>query len=245
VDRATDLLVTAARAASLDADPDPAARALATAVVRHLPALVAESGRFAALAAAPSPAALAVGADRVGRAAAALDDELRGALGEPAARSVDLGLVEAVRLAAVDVAPATATADAAPGASAETLRAAATRLGAAAVALADAVAISLDRLLRDRASYLTRDRAATTVAAVAALLLALGVLLVRLPAAPAHPVAEQLGPVVRGPADDDPEPRSARLIDARTLLREVEVVRVGRAVQSVPRHRTEDGDERP
>lgn len=261
VDRSTDLLAAVGRAASLDADPDPAARSLAVAVVRHLPVLVAESGRYAAVAGVPAgtgpagtgsagtgPAGTgaAVAADRVGRAAAALDAELRGALGESAARSVDLGLVESVRLAAADVAPAGPTLGAAPTTAADTLRGAVTRLGDASVRLADVVATGLDRVLRDRASGVTRDRAGLTALAVAALLLALGVLWVRLPAAPGHPVTEELGPVVRGPADDvDLDPRSARLIDARALLREVEVVRVGRAVQSVPRHRAGSGDERP
>jgi hypothetical protein len=81
--------------------------------------------------------------------------------------------------------------------------------------------------------------------AALALVVGLGALWVRLPAGPVRAPAEELTPVVRGPVDDAPEPVAARLIDARMLLREVEVVRVGRAVQSVPRHRTDGADELP
>lgn len=249
VDRSADLLLAVGRA-SLSADPDPATRLLADAVVVQLPVLVSESGRLAALAALPADdravADLRVAAaDRVGRAAAALDGSLRVALGTAPARTVDVGLLETVRLAAVDVAPTAPGLDPVPARGAEVLGVALARLGDVAVRLADAVGAGLDRSLADRESDVGRDRALAAVVAGLALVVALGVLWVRLPAEPVRAPAEELTPVVRGPVDDGPEPVAARLIDARMLLREVEVVRVGRAVQSVPRHRADGADELP
>jgi hypothetical protein len=248
VDRTTALIAAVHQRSSLAADPDPATRALGDAVLSALPDLVASTGRYAATLALPAtdPATTglrAAAADRVGRASAALDLALRAGLDPGTGRSVTLGLVEEVRLAAADVVPGGP--GAAPARTAAGVRNSATRLDDVAQRLADAAATGLDGQLRARAADVSRTRSIRAGVAALVLVLALGTLWARMPAAPAHRPAEELGPVTRGPADDaGTEPPAARLIDARALLREVEVVRVGRAVRSVPRpHRESEGPE--
>lgn len=246
VDRAVVLLGTIHQQSSLAADPDPATRGLAAAVLSDLPELVAGSGRYAAALALPAADLATAGlraaaADRVGRAAATLDRSLRAGLDPGTDRSVALGVVEEVRLAAADAAPAGP--GAAPTRTAADQRAAASRLDDAARRLADTVGTGIGERLRSRAADLSRQRWTRTGVAALVLALTLGTLWVRMPAARAYGPVEELGPVVRGPADDPgAEPPSARLIDARALLREVEVVRVGRAVRSGPRHHREAED---
>ncbi|HEX6755054.1 MAG TPA: hypothetical protein VF109_03815 [Mycobacteriales bacterium] len=248
VERTLGLIADVGAASGLASDSEPGERYLAETAVSRLPALLVASGRLAALVAgppqAPDPVPAAVAADRLGRAAAELDDSLRRGVadGSTAPSSELTSGAGAVRLAADEMAPA------APliGPPRELLAAGAMvaaqrRLQDAALPLSGSVLDQLDGTLRSREASLGRTRLGLTGIAVLGLLAACTVLWVRLPGRDVTaPVEEELAPVVRGPAADDNQV-AARLIDARALLREVEVVRVGRAVRSA--HRRAGSDE--
>jgi hypothetical protein len=244
VDSTVRFLGVVGTASSVALDPAPDRRYLADAAVTGLPQIVASSGQLAAQVLDPGtsggtdPAvASGVAADRLSRAAVDLDASLRaGAPGSAAPADLAVGAT-AVRLAADEMAPSAPmlgppTALPTGSRMADAQR----RLQGAAIPLSAATLDQLDTALRARQSGLRRERVLVTLVAVAGMLAACALLWARLPAVGrAEPAAEELAPVVRGPAGDDEEqPEYARLLDARALLREVEVVRVGRAVRSVP-----------
>lgn len=256
VDRTVRLVADVGAAAGLLLDPEPADRNLADAAVVRVPALLAAAGRLAALSAAEPPASgpaataaaatRAVASDRVGRAAVELDDALRRGAAEPVAGTPSpselTSQAGAVRLAADEMAPTApllGPPTSVPGA--EQMVAGQRRLQDSLLPLAGTVLDRLDAAVAARESSRNRDRLGLAAVAVVGLVAAAALLWARLPGATATgPAEEELTPVVRGPAADD-SPEQARLIDARALLREVEVVRVGRAVRSA--HRRPGSDE--
>jgi hypothetical protein len=248
VDRTVRLIADVGAASGLALDPEPGERYLADAAVVRLPALLAAAGRLAALVGgspqAPDPVLAAVAAERLGRAAVELDDSLRrGVADGPATPSSELTSgAGAVRLAADEMAPAAPLIGPPRDLlAADPMVAAQRRLQDAALPLSGSVLDQLDGTLASRQANLGRTRIGLTGVAVLGLLAACALMWVRLPGRNATaPVEEELAPVVRGPAADDNQV-PARLIDARALLREVEVVRVGRAVRSA--HRRAGSDE--
>jgi hypothetical protein len=240
--QATNLISEVGERSRLVHEPNPDAAGLVDAGLRQLPETMVATGRAAAISAlagdrpdANETLRLAVARHQAARAGEAANTGLRRTIeiaGRESTGSVLLGPLAAFQNAVDDVAPATlvwltqdspALAPLPPGAD---------KVQSSASALATATLEELDRVLADeRAAETGRQR--DTVLIAAGILLGAGLLLfLRLPAR--RPEVDEAD-LPETDQTDGQEAEPVELIDARDLLRNEELVHVGRGVRRVKR----------
>jgi len=231
------LLDRIAIASRVTRDPGEGAYQLTQVALGNLPDVVVNAGQVSALAGLPAPATapsgrapsgtdtrLVVAADRLARAAAAVNTGLRASTGPGANEAVDLDLLGPLDefSAAVDTLSQTANA----GHPADQIDAANTRVKRTALALQSAVLDAFDTQLRTRADGYTGQQRVLVLAALIIVLAAAALLWLRVPAFVRWPVRRRADGIPgrhSQPAEEEPaEPGGAAripdLVDARDLL---------------------------